>query len=309
MTTTVPRITIGIPTHNRLHRFLPAALDSALGQDHPNLEVLVSDNASTDGTDDYVASLQDPRVRYVRHDPSLGAARNFNFCLAEATGSFFHLLHDDDLIDPGFISSCVQAIGDDLSVGVARTGIRIIDDTGAVLAVRENNAAGLSFEDFLRAWFSGRTVHYLPNTLFNTGHLRAIGGFRSKNDLFQDGDALVRLAAAHGRVDVKEPKASFRVHGDNLGGDPKRARAWAEDCRDLRDLIVELSDEGETESIRAAATEFLCRKSYRHASEIPETLGRLGLYVRIYAMFGYRHLPPPLETRRRHRTPRHPLSP
>ena len=59
-----PLVTIGIPTFNRADSYLPESLGSALGQDYPNLEVIVSDNGSSDGTEVFVKSLNDPRVRY-----------------------------------------------------------------------------------------------------------------------------------------------------------------------------------------------------------------------------------------------------
>jgi glycosyltransferase involved in cell wall biosynthesis len=125
-------------------------------QDYPNLEIVVSDNASTDGTETLIRSKADSRVRYFRHEKSIGGTNNFNFCVEQARGAYFLLLHDDDLIDPDFISTCVRALDGNLNVGVVRTGIRLIDGDGKVISERENRAGGLSFEEFLRAWFTGK---------------------------------------------------------------------------------------------------------------------------------------------------------
>jgi glycosyltransferase involved in cell wall biosynthesis len=294
-----PLVSIGIPTFNRAGDYLPLALGSALAQDYANLEIIVSDNASTDATMDFVRSKNDPRIRYFRHEESIGPANNPNFCVEQATGVYFLLLHDDDMIDPDFVSACVRALDGNPSVGVVRTGIRVIDAEGGVVSCSENEAGGLSFEGFLRAWFNGKTRHYLPNTLFNTAELKKLGGFHSKTYMFEDAVALVRLASELGRVDVREIKASFRRHEENFGRHPSRVRAWVEDCLYLRDVIMESVAEYESKDVYRDATRFLCRKSYRHASGLPSLMVRWGMYWEIYAMFGYRHLPPTFHVRKR----------
>jgi len=290
-----PLLTIGIPTYNRAECYLPLALSSALAQDYANLEIIVSDNASADETEAYVRSVADARIRYFRHEKNIGAAQNQNFCVEKARGAFFLLLHDDDLIDPDFISVCAQAVRGNSAVGVVRTGVRLIDAEGRVLSSSENSAAGLSFEDFLRAWFSGETLHYLPATMFNTGALKRLGGFHSRTYMFEDAVVLVRLAAELGRVDVRDVKASFRRHGENLGGHPSHALSWVDDCMFLRDVILESISSADQEWARADANRFLARKSYRHAAGLSSFSDRWMLYWTIYRTFGHRHLPPPLQ--------------
>jgi len=292
-----PLVSIGMPTYNRAEGYLPLALDSALNQDYPNLEIIVSDNASTDGTEEFIQSRADPRLRYIRHKESIGGTNNFNFCVEQAEGAYFLLLHDDDLIDPDFVSVCIEALQGRPDTGVIRTGIRIIDGDGHVLSQSENSAEGLSFEEFVRAWFTGRTAHYIPNTLFNTEGLKRLGGFHSKRYLFQDGVALLRLASELGRADVRDVKASFRRHGENFGAHPSRALAWAEDCLYLREVVMELVAEPEREAVYQDATTFLCRKAYRQASSIPGFVDRARMYGQVYRMFGYSQLPPPLAPR------------
>jgi len=286
-----PLVSIGMPTYNRADGFLPQALESALAQDYPNVEIIVSDNASTDGTEDLIRSRGDPRLRFFRHAESIGAIKNFNFCVEQANGDYFLLLHDDDLIDPDFVTVGIRALQGREGAGVVRTGIRIIDGDGRVLSQKENPVDGFSFEDFVRAWFTGKTQHYLPNTLYHTEGLKRLGGFQSKRHLMLDGVALVRLAKELGRVDVREVKASFRRHGENYGAHPSRALAWAEDCLYLRDVVMELVAEPEREAVHRDATKFLCRKAYRQASGIPGMVDRARMYARIYAMFGYRQVP------------------
>ena len=62
-----PLVTIGIPTYNRADGYLKEALESALRQTYENVEIIVSDNCSTDHTDVLVANYKDPRLKYVKH--------------------------------------------------------------------------------------------------------------------------------------------------------------------------------------------------------------------------------------------------
>ncbi|MGH7930195.1 MAG: glycosyltransferase family 2 protein, partial [Candidatus Binatia bacterium] len=159
-----PLVTIAIPTYNRAGSYLPQALQCALDQTYPHFELVVSDNGSTDHTRALVSGIGDTRIRYFRHDAGIGANNNFNFCFRQARGKYFSLLHDDDLIDPDFVESCIQAEAVSPDAGIIRTGTRIIDTEGQVIHEIPNGADGLSTEAFFRAWFSAKTPIYLCST-------------------------------------------------------------------------------------------------------------------------------------------------
>jgi GT2 family glycosyltransferase len=105
------RVFIGVPTYNRVQS-LERALRSALDQDYPHLEIFVSDNASTDGTQALCLKVaaSDPRLRYSRNPENLGGAANFKLVFERAEGEFFMWLADDDWLDPGFVSRCVAVL-------------------------------------------------------------------------------------------------------------------------------------------------------------------------------------------------------
>ena len=107
-----PLVTIGIPTYNRADGYLKDAIESALNQTYANLEIIISDNCSSDDTGLIVESFNDPRIKYYRHNENIGANNNFNFCLKKASGIFFLLLHDDDLIDEDFVELCMDVVKD-----------------------------------------------------------------------------------------------------------------------------------------------------------------------------------------------------
>ncbi|MEX2534104.1 MAG: glycosyltransferase family 2 protein [Trueperaceae bacterium] len=278
-----PLVTIGIPTYNRADGYLRQALDSALGQTYPNCEIVVSDNCSSDDTSSLVRSKADERLRYFRHERNIGANNNFNFCLEQARGEYFLLLHDDDLIDPDFVESCIAAKRGTGEVGIIRTGTRVIDHENQVGARKVNGCDGLSSEQMFLEWFAKDTAFYLCSTLFNTARLREVGGFASPTGLFQDVVALAQLAVRYGRVDVEEIKASFRRHDANKGSSAS-AIAWADDSLYLLDQLCDLMPESE-EELRSAGLTYLCRKCYRITRAIPESWDRWRTYLIIYRRF------------------------
>jgi glycosyltransferase involved in cell wall biosynthesis len=279
----LPLVTIGISTYNRAGSYLPQALASALEQTYPNLEVVVSDNCSTDETAEVLGNLSDARLRCFRQERNIGANANFNFCLEQARGRYFLLLHDDDLIDPDFVWTCVAAARGAGEVGVVRTGTRVIDHENRVRSINPNRCAGLSPSEMFLRWFDRSTAFYLCSTLFNTARLRECGGFASPANLFQDVTALARLAVRYGRVDVAAVKASFRRHDQNKGSS-ESALAWAEDSRYLLDLLSELMPQ-RSEELLAAGLPYLSRKCYRVARGIPSFRERWRVYFIIHERF------------------------
>jgi glycosyltransferase involved in cell wall biosynthesis len=284
-----PLVTIAIPTHNRAESYLRYALSSALAQTYSNIEIIVSDNASNDGTTDLVRQFSDPRVRYFKHSVNIGATNNYNYCLERAHGQYFLLLQDDDAIDSDFISYAIRVVKSFPRVGVIRTGVRLIGFDGQVIKEYPNPSGGLATEAFFLQWFSGRTPVYLCNTMFSTEELRQIGGFRSKHNCYDDTMAIMQLAARCGRADLGDIKASFRIHPGELGSQA-RIDDWCEDSIQLLQLMCQLVPLDQVR-IRNVGLHFFSNVNFARASAIRPPLKRLSAYIRIIRYFEYRHWP------------------
>ena len=185
----LPLVTIGIPTYNRANSTLPTALKSALNQDYPNLEIIVSDNCSTDNTENVVKSCKSEKINYIRQKTNIGPNNNYNACLDAAKGDYFLLLHDDDLIDNDFVYTCLRAAQYSTDFGFIRTGARIIGNDGELLKNEPNSVHNNTPDAMFSAWLDGKTSFYLCSTLFNTKELKQVGGFKSNKNLFEDGFA------------------------------------------------------------------------------------------------------------------------
>lgn len=285
-----PLVTIAIPTYNRAGSYLKQSLSSAINQTYENIEIIVSDNCSTDNTEMVIKNVSDPRIRYFRQGKNIGANNNFNFCLRQAKGDYFLLLQDDDLIDCDFIETCVKSVNYEIDKGIIRTGTRVIDSHGNVLNEVPNQVGGLSTEDFFRGWFAGETTLYLCSTLFNRRRLIEIGGFKSRHNLFQDVIAEVRLAARFGRADVRDVKASFRRHHGEMTFAAK-VSDWCEDSLMLLDLMCELASE-HGEQIKREGMRFFSNLNYNRVRAVKSPAGRFIAYITVFKKFNYRYLPP-----------------
>jgi len=130
---TYPQLSIIIPTHNR-PRLLPIAVESALAQTYPDLEVVVVDDAS-----DELAELpDDPRLRVIRLEPGVGGAGARNIGTQAANGRWVTYLDDDDCLLPHMAEVSLAAIAatpEEAPVAVI-SGLRKVNEQGEVLSTR-----------------------------------------------------------------------------------------------------------------------------------------------------------------------------
>ena len=122
-----PAVTVCIPTYNR-RALLSASLQSVLQQSFSDVEIIVSDNGSTDDTGDYVRSLNDPRIRYDRLEENIGLFGNLSRCLQLGSGRYRVMLPDDDLMLPGNLESKVRFLEQNPSAGMVHSGFRYLDE-------------------------------------------------------------------------------------------------------------------------------------------------------------------------------------
>lgn len=131
----MPELSICIPTYNRVD-LLAQTLPTIQNQTYGDFELVIVDNASTDGTEDFVRSLRDSRVRYVRNPENLGLVGNQNRCIEEAAGSIIAIYHDHDIYDPDLVRQSMELLHRHPRVGVVCTGVLLVDpfDTERVIS-------------------------------------------------------------------------------------------------------------------------------------------------------------------------------
>src|SRR5690606_16766922 len=116
-------------------RYVAQAIESILGQSFEDFELIISDNASTDGTLAICAryAAKDRRIRILRNKVNVGAARNFNLTFAHASGTYFKWAAADDLIGPGYLARAVEALEADPSLVLCQGRTTLIDEDGVPL--------------------------------------------------------------------------------------------------------------------------------------------------------------------------------
>ncbi len=128
--------------------YIEQAIISILEQTYSDFELIISDNASDDGTEDicrYYTGIDD-RVRYFRNDANIGAAMNFNRTVLHAKGEFFKWAAHDDMLAPDYLNLCLQVLENDESLILCFPKTILVDDCGHTIERYEVSMKNISSE-------------------------------------------------------------------------------------------------------------------------------------------------------------------
>ncbi len=129
-----PRVSMVMPVFNGA-RYLAAALDSVLAQDFQDFELICLNDGSNDATPQILAdyAVKDPRIVYRDNPENIGLPATLNAGFALATGEYHSWTSHDNLLRTDMLSTLVEVLDTDTSVGVAYAGYSVIDGDGAIL--------------------------------------------------------------------------------------------------------------------------------------------------------------------------------
>ena len=133
-----PTLSIGLPVYNG-ERYLSKTLDSLLGQDFEDFELVISDNGSSDQTEAICRDFaqRDHRIRYLRSDENRGATWNFRRVFEMSEGEFFKYAAYDDECYPTMVRRCMEVFqSDDPTVALVYTLSEKIDENSNVIIQR-----------------------------------------------------------------------------------------------------------------------------------------------------------------------------
>ena len=195
------KLYIGVPVFNG-EATIGAALDSVLSQQFEDWTLLISDNASTDGTEVICREFaeRDPRIRYHRQTHNVGAWNNFKFLLAQADCPYFTWLSDDFVMKPEYLQVCVKRLEDDAGIGASTTHIVMCDENGEPRNLHTEAYKIIQHGDRGRqlviSYLLSKEIALLIMSVFRTGHIRACMQPYSEESIFRLGvDAYVVLRA------------------------------------------------------------------------------------------------------------------
>lgn len=226
----LPLISICIPTYNG-NKFLEMCLDSAISQTYQNIEIIVVDDSSTDGTWDIVATYasKNTRIKLFRNEKNIGLVPNWGRCIECSTGEWIKFLFQDDALAPDCIEVMVEALSPDDKI--VSSGRRLILDesldeatkkysinetltferlgiiTDSPVFISSQKIASLTVENLSTNFIGEPTV-----IMFKKEVMKELGSFNL--DLIQicDLEYFLRIACNYGIKYIPRPLTYFRVH-------------------------------------------------------------------------------------------------
>lgn len=192
-----PRVSLCIPAY-QAERYLRETLDSCLAQDYADLEIVVVDNNSSDGTRGILDDVTDPRVRVIRNSTTLPVIENWNLAVRESRGEFVKIVCADDVLEPDCVTAQSAILGNRPNVALVSSRINFIDAEGHLL----RRARGLG--GIVGHQTGERVVRRLVRTgsypvgpavavMFRRADFERIGGFGGDLIMTNDIDLWVRL--------------------------------------------------------------------------------------------------------------------
>lgn len=193
-------VSIGLPVRNAGAR-VTDVVRSVLAQDHDNLELVISDNGSTDDTEDICRDLvrSDSRIAYHRQPQNIGLLNNFQYVIDAAKGTYFRWIGDDDRLEASFVSRCLRQFAEDPRLILVTTGISYTSEDGHTQTATYHGA-GMGgddpverFLDFMRLL---NTSHLTIDPLYGMMLRDTVAAIPRRNMLHEDEVFAAKLALA-----------------------------------------------------------------------------------------------------------------
>lgn len=218
----MPLVSIVTPSYNQA-RFLEATIQSVLSQDYPNLEYIIVDGGSTDGSLEIIRKYAD-RLAWWVSEPDRGQTDAINKGFARARGEIFAWLNSDDTYEPGAVRAAVEFLMGHPEVGLVYGDANFIDEEGRIIG--KFDARQTDYRRLRRGY-----VH-IPQqaAFFRASFWKEVGPLDPSFYFAMDYDLWVRIAARAPIVYVPQTWANFRLHlqGKTIAADD---RCWPEMLR------------------------------------------------------------------------------
>ncbi|MGU3406136.1 glycosyltransferase family 2 protein [Methylobacterium brachiatum] len=171
----LPLVSIIIPTLNRIELLIQTIRSASL-QNYANIELIISDNASRDGTKNLIPQLIGAKTKIIRRPFTLPLEVNVMEAAKEANGKYIMILSDDDLISSDYVSTMVDAFESDKTVQIGLGRRILIDGETNILhksdPLSDSSHSELS-EEWMTRYFRSQNAHNRINTIFSTFYRRS----------------------------------------------------------------------------------------------------------------------------------------
>lgn len=211
----MPRLSVVVPAYNNA-AFLAGTIESVLSSSYTDLELIVADHSSDDGTLEVAQGFDDPRLTVLTTPPGGGAPANWNRVTEAATGMYLRLVCGDDLVLPGSLQQHVHALDANPAAQLAASPRRVIDARGDVVLhsrglerVTAVMPGALAVRATVRA---GTNIFGEPASVtMRRATLEAVGGWDGRFPYLIDEATYVRVLLEGDFVPVQHVGAAFRM--------------------------------------------------------------------------------------------------
>jgi glycosyltransferase involved in cell wall biosynthesis len=202
-----PLVTVLMSVFNDV-RFLPESVESILGQTFGDFQFIIIDDGSSDGSWDYLASLNDPRLRLIRNPRNVGLTASLNVGLALSTGRYIARMDADDISEPDRLQKQFAFLESHPEIGIVGSSRMLIDEVSAVLSIA--NAVQGDLEIRWKCLLGNPFAHpavMLRREVLAHHHLRYDESFRTA----QDYEFWTRLLQHTHGENLPEPLIRYRL--------------------------------------------------------------------------------------------------
>jgi glycosyltransferase involved in cell wall biosynthesis len=203
--------------------FLSEALESVFAQDHPDIEYIVVDAGSTDGSRDLIDRYRD-QIDHVLFEPDEGPADGLNKALQIASGEVWACLNADDLLLPHAAAAAVDTLESDLSLDVVYGDCYIVDAQTRLVRRERSDRFGI------RRHAYGIATVVQQSTFIRRKAVLGVCGYNASNRTCWDGELLLELGLAGAKMrHVDDVWAMFRLHSESISGSQRARRQYDAD--------------------------------------------------------------------------------
>jgi len=231
------------------------AIRSALAQTYADVEVVVSDNASSDDTVERIDEIHDRRLIRIRQPSNIGMVGNFNACVRSATGEFFLMLSDDDVLEPTAIEKLKRPFDQPPkgsgSVGLSWCPCVVLNAKGDALWTTQAGPAVESPVAMVTALFNGIRGPRLCSVMVRTTDVLSLGGYNEeRHGVLCDYGNWSRVAFRYDSVVcIPKPLSRYTIHGSSLTR-ASTCDAWRILAENIcEDMVRELRACGKTDGV------------------------------------------------------------
>ncbi len=205
-----PKVSAMMLTHNRKN-WLREAIKSVLNQTYKNFELIIIDNASTDGTKEMVEKeFDDERIVYVRNKKNIYPGAE-NQMINLAKGEYIAVCDDDDISLPERFEKSVEFLEKNLNVAMIGGDVISIDKEGNEIN-RANYPKELTFEDI----YGSDGMINSSTVIMRKSIMKEVGGYDNESSMTHDYDLYLRIAKEHKIRNLGCFLSKYRVHSDNI---------------------------------------------------------------------------------------------